>query len=98
MANLRTDRRLGATVAAVVMVASCLLGPAARPQATPSPTESMDEVVVSGEQPGPGLWKVTKGSHTLWILGTLTPLPQKMTWRSREVERVVAKSDRKSVV
>jgi uncharacterized protein YbaP (TraB family) len=52
----------------------------------------MDEVVVSGEQPGPGLWKVTRGDHVLWVLGTLTPLPKKMTWRSREVETVISQS------
>src|SRR5690242_8623754 len=94
MAELRTDRRpAAAAVAAVAVMAAYVLYPAALAAPTPSPTEPMDEVVVSGEQPGPGLWKVSKGTHTLWILGTLTPLPQKMTWRSREVENVVAKSN-----
>lgn len=53
---------------------------------------AIEEVVVSGEQPGPELWKVSKGDHVLWILGTLTPLPEKMTWRSRQVEQVIASS------
>lgn len=53
---------------------------------------AIEEVVVSGEQPGPGLWKVSKGDHVLWILGALQPLPQKMTWRSRSVESVIAES------
>jgi hypothetical protein len=53
---------------------------------------AIEEVVVSGEQPGPELWKVSKGDHVLWILGTLTPLPEKMTWRSRHVEQVIASS------
>src|SRR6185312_9429510 len=57
-----------------------------------SASEPIEEVVVSGEQPGPGLWKVTKGDHVLWILGTLSPLPKRMTWRSGEVEKVVAES------
>ncbi|MBS0230269.1 MAG: TraB/GumN family protein, partial [Proteobacteria bacterium] len=30
-------------------------------------------VVVVGEQPGPGMWIVRKGSHDLYLLGTLTP-------------------------
>lgn len=47
-------------------------------------------MVVSGEQPGPGLWKVSKGENVLWILGTLTPLPKKISWVSREVEGVIA--------
>ncbi len=63
-----------------------------QPQSAPA-TEAIDEVVVSGEQPGPGLWKVSRGDHVLWILGTLTPLPKRMTWRSAEVESIVAKSN-----
>jgi uncharacterized protein YbaP (TraB family) len=50
----------------------------------------MDTVVVRGVQPGPGLWKVSKGDHVLWILGTLTPLPRDITWNSRHVEAVIA--------
>jgi uncharacterized protein YbaP (TraB family) len=64
--------------------------PAGEPSsATPEP---VDEVVVSGEQPGPGLWKVSRGNHVLWILGTLSPLPKRMTWRSGEVEKIVGQS------
>lgn len=47
-------------------------------------------VVVTGEQPGPGLWLVRKGSHDLWILGTLNPLPAGMQWQSKQVEQVIA--------
>lgn len=62
-------------------------------QAVDEPQEPpIEEVVVSGEQPGPGLWKVYKGDHILYILGTLQPLPKKMTWRSRSVESVIAQS------
>jgi uncharacterized protein YbaP (TraB family) len=59
----------------------------------PPPTsddQNLDEVIVSGEQPGPPLWKVSKDDHVMWVLGTLVPLPKKMTWRSREVESVIA--------
>lgn len=54
--------------------------------------EAIDEVVVSGEQPGPPLWKVSKGEHVMWVLGTMVPLPKKMTWRSREVESVISRA------
>ena len=57
-----------------------------------APAVVLDQIVVSGEQPGPGLWKVTKGDHTLWILGTQTPVLQKMTWRSKGLEAVIAQS------
>ncbi|MEO5566760.1 MAG: TraB/GumN family protein [Luteimonas sp.] len=49
-------------------------------------------VVVSGSQPGPGLWKVVKGEHVLWVLGTQSPLPKRMQWRSGEVEQALAES------
>ena len=52
----------------------------------------LEAVVVSGEQPGPGLWKVTRNGHVLWILGTTRPLPKDMTWLSRDVEAVIAES------
>jgi hypothetical protein len=54
--------------------------------------DTLDEVVVSGEQPGPGLWQVKSGANTLWILGTHSPLPMKMQWRARQVEAVIARS------
>jgi uncharacterized protein YbaP (TraB family) len=49
----------------------------------------LDEVVVTGERPGPRMWKVTKGDHVLWILGTMDVLPKRMTWRSEAVEAVL---------
>jgi uncharacterized protein YbaP (TraB family) len=47
-------------------------------------------VIVDGTQPGPGLWLVRKGNHDLWILGTISPLPAKMQWQSKQVEEVIA--------
>src|SRR5215469_2018089 len=81
-------------LAAIVSLSPALVAAAVAPQPQP-PTESSDAVegvVVSGEQPGPGLWKVSKGNHVLWILGTLSPLPKRMTWRSGEAEKIVAQS------
>jgi uncharacterized protein YbaP (TraB family) len=58
----------------------------------------LEEVLVIGEQPGPGLWQASKmtpdGEHTVWLLGTLSPLPRNMVWRSRKVERILAESQR----
>ena len=66
--------------------------PALADAPTPEPAAQLETVVVSGEQPGPGLWKVSKGEHVLWILGTLSPLPKKISWISRDVERTIAAS------
>lgn len=52
----------------------------------------LETMTVSGEQPGPGLWRVSKGTHVLWIVGTQTPVPQKMTWRAKGIEAIVAQS------
>lgn len=66
--------------------------PALADTPAPEPAAQLETVIVSGEQPGPGLWKVSKGEHVLWILGTLSPLPKKITWVSRDLEKTIASS------
>ena len=73
-------------------VAAAQRAPAAPEQPETSSGEAIDEVIVSGEQPGPPLWKVSKGDHVMYVLGSLTPSPKDITWRSREVESVVARA------
>ncbi len=51
-----------------------------------------EQILVVGRKPGPGLWKVSKGEHVLWVFGTYAPLPLKMEWRSHEVEAAIAQS------
>jgi len=67
-----------------------------QPQMPTAPTAPADgaieELLVVGEQPGPGMWRVTKGENTLWILGTYEPVPQKMKWRAKNVREIIAKS------
>jgi hypothetical protein len=53
----------------------------------------LEVMVVSGAQPGPGMWKVSKGENVLWIMGVQSPLPKKMEWVSRKVEQKIAQSD-----
>ncbi len=53
----------------------------------------MDAVVVAGVQPGPGLWKVRHGDHLLYVLGTQSPLPRNITWRSDEVDQALRLAD-----
>lgn len=55
-------------------------------------TKLMDEVVVTGEWPGPQMWKVSKGERVVWILGTLQPLPKKMIWKYQDVEQIITES------
>ena len=60
--------------------------PAEDPAAAPAPVQ---EVVVEGRHEGPRLWVVRKGDHTLWILGTISPLPKKMVWQPDAVRAVL---------
>jgi hypothetical protein len=43
-------------------------------------TTTISPVVVSGAQPGPRLWKVSRDGHVMWVLGGLSPLPKDMQW------------------
>lgn len=54
--------------------------------------EQIDAIIVGGRQPGPGLWKISRGDHVLWILGAQNPLPKRMEWDSSQVERRIAES------
>src|ERR1700761_2881889 len=58
------------------------LGAAARPQA-------LEEIVVTAERAGPGMWHVHRGDANVWILGSISPLPHDITWRSKQVESVL---------
>ncbi|MDP9082477.1 MAG: TraB/GumN family protein [Pseudomonadota bacterium] len=78
------------TPTAMIVAAALFTGwllPRAVPAAQPLPL--MDELVVTGERPGPGMWHVRHGASQLWILGSLSPLPKGITWRSKQVEAVL---------
>ena len=51
-----------------------------------------EQIHVVAQRPGPGLWKVSKGEHVLWVFGMYGPVPKDMQWRSHEVERVIRNS------
>ena len=64
----------------------------AAPPPTPLAEAPLPEVVVEGRHEGPRMWTVHRGSHTLWILGTVTPLPKKMVWQPDAVRTVLQQS------
>jgi len=49
-------------------------------------------VEVKGVLPGPGFWRVSKGEHSLWILGSVKPIPKKMQWETIKLERKLLES------
>jgi uncharacterized protein YbaP (TraB family) len=84
---------LSLTLAAVSPTAPNAIAPPPTVAPAPPSSEPMAEVVVSGEHEGPRLWKVHKGDHVLYILGTVTPLPKKMVWQSDGVETLLLHTD-----
>ena len=64
--------------ASLVSFYSTLLLAAAEPVAAQASGDAptIEEITVIGRYPGPPLWKATRGEHTLWIFGDLTPVPK----------------------
>jgi len=85
---------LAASALLALITLAPVVGRAADALGEPSP--AIEEVLVTGQQPGPGLWRVTHPAaghdHVLWILGSYGPLPKKMQWRSTELESVLGAS------
>lgn len=71
----------------------CCAAAWAQTEAPAPPMDNTETVLVVGQRPGPGMWKVSKGEHVLWVFATYSPLPARMQWRSQQVEAVIAKSD-----
>jgi TraB family protein len=85
-----------------LMVSWCLALPVMAQSANePAPAQHIDSegvleletMVVTGAQPGPGMWKVSKDDHSLWVLGTVSPLPSGISWKSDEVKSVLEQAD-----
>jgi uncharacterized protein YbaP (TraB family) len=92
---MRAMKRLTALLAACLAVASSTAldaapAPAVTETAPAASADQLQELVVTGERTGPGLWHVHKGAAHVWILGSISPLPRDITWRSTQVERLLA--------
>jgi uncharacterized protein YbaP (TraB family) len=57
-----------------------------------TPVGDLGDVLVTGLQPGPGLWHVSDGDHDLWILGSLSPLPKALQWHASQLESLLGRS------
>src|SRR5580658_7632993 len=79
-------RTATAAFMAASLLAGCLTAAACRAD---QPPPVLDEIVVTAERAGPGMWHVHRGAANVWILGSISPLPRDMTWRSKQVESVL---------
>ncbi len=70
----------------------CLLSMPAAAQSGADAPSAPEQIHVVAQRPGPGLWKVSKGEHVLWVFGTYAPLPKDMQWRSQQVETAIRHS------
>ena len=75
--------------AAATIMAALVLGASGASRAEQASAQVLDEIVVTGERTGPGMWHVHRGAAQLWILGSMSPLPKGITWRSKQVEQVL---------
>ena len=76
----------------VLVCAGVAVNQAANAEVAAAAEPPLEEILVVGEQPGPAMWRVTKGEHSLWILATLEPLPKDMVWHSKSVDERIAAS------
>jgi uncharacterized protein YbaP (TraB family) len=82
----------------ILLLAVAAFGPAVagkraigvEPNPANETVDVLDEIVVTSERTGPGLWHVHRGDGDVWILGTVTPLPKGMGWRSAQFEQVLS--------
>jgi uncharacterized protein YbaP (TraB family) len=76
--------RIATTLLAILLTGTCAAARGAGQ--TPAPLE---EIVVTAERTGPGMWHVHRGAASVWLLGSISPLPRDITWRSKQVESVL---------
>jgi hypothetical protein len=76
--------------AALLALLGCVLVPAFADPGEPD--EEMETILVTGEQPGPGLWKVSRDGHVMWVLGSIGQWPASIHWQTREVDTAIAQS------
>lgn len=92
---MTVNRRSSLPWSSLLVLAAALLclvtpsGASVTPSAAERPPEVMDELVVTSEHTGPGMWHVHRGDAHLWILGSMSPLPRDITWRSKQLEEVL---------
>lgn len=78
------------TVKKTVLLLTLVL--TAVPAAT-QPERDVVEIVVTGRQPGPPLWRVSNGDNVMWILPLVSVVPKDMIWEDDRVAGIIAGAD-----
>jgi len=77
---------LGGALAAALLLCPAVRADAAVQNGPAAPAAAPLQVVISGRYHGPKLWRVSKGGHALWLLGTVEPLPKRMVWQTEDIQ------------
>lgn len=83
------SRSLAAALAAAALLCPAISAAAAPEGTVTAPISAPVQVVISGRYRGPKLWRVSKGGHELWVLGTVAPLPKRMVWQTEDIQRLL---------
>jgi uncharacterized protein YbaP (TraB family) len=73
----------------LALVAAGLLAGSYGAHCADAPAAQLEEITVTGERTGPGMWHVRKADAQLWVLGSLSPLPRGITWKATQVDQVL---------
>jgi len=77
---------LARVLASVALLCPVMSAAAAQQTDAAPPISAPFQVVISGSYSGPKLWRVSKDGHTLWLLGTMEPLPKRMVWQTADIQ------------
>ncbi|MDE2447412.1 MAG: TraB/GumN family protein [Gammaproteobacteria bacterium] len=83
---MRHPRSLAGLLAAMAFCCPSLPGAAALQAGAAVQVAEPLRVVISGRYHGPKLWCISKNGHSLWLLGTVTPLPKRMVWQTEDIQ------------
>jgi uncharacterized protein YbaP (TraB family) len=75
--------------AAMTLGALLAIGSGATAQTDADDRATIEEITVIGRYPGPPLWRVTSGDHTLFVFGELSPVPKGLDWDPINATRVL---------
>ncbi len=78
--------------AARVLLTVLVLSPGLTEGQGAASADAPEEIIVTGRQPGPPLWRVQDGDRVLWIFPQLAPVPKGMVWESDKVAAVIAQA------
>lgn len=88
---MRSPRPAAGFLAVGALLASTATLSAAGRQAAAPPLQ-VPTVVISARYGGPKLWRVSKGDHAVWVLGTVSPLPKRMIWQTADIQALLRKT------